>query len=131
MTYSLHLWGVNKATSCRFPSIGGTTLGNFCHHDRSFLKDAWMVLGDNFLEVSNSNMIFNEFNISAINLIQNEQVKLDEICLDTQGHFKAHLSNFMDVLGHLTSKLHETRNTDYTCYNNSFKDLKTSLIIHK
>ena len=94
--------------------VGEAALGSLCNKLGSFLKDAWMVLGDNFLEVSNSNMIFNEFNISAINLIQNEHVKLDETCLDTQGHFKAHLSNFMDVLARLTSKL--PRNSTHFLY---------------
>ena len=40
-----------------------------------------------------------------MNFMYKEHVKLNETCLDTQGHFKAHLSNIMDVLGRLTSKL--------------------------
>ncbi len=43
-----------------------------------------------------------------MNFIQNKQAKLDETWLDTQFHFKAHISKIMDVLGHLTPKLHET-----------------------
>ena len=91
-----------------------------------FLKVSSMALGDNFLDVFNPNTIVYEINISHITFIQNKHVKLNETCLDTQGHFKAHLSNIMNVLGRLTSKLHETQHTAYTCYNNSFKDLKTS-----
>ena len=64
-----------------------------------------MVLGNVGLSVSNPNMILNEFRISPMNFIQNEHVKLDETCLDTQGSFKATLSNVIDVLGRLTSKL--------------------------
>ena len=41
-------------------------------------------------------------------LILNEHVKLNTTCQDTQGYFKANLSNDKDVLGSLTSKLHET-----------------------
>ena len=43
-----------------------------------------------------------------MNFTQNEHVKLNETCLDTQGHFEEHLSNIMNVLGNLTSKLYET-----------------------
>ena len=60
---------------------------------------------------------------SHINFIQNKHVKLDKTCLDTQGCFKANLSNVMDIVGRLTSKLHETCHTAYIHYNNSFKDL--------
>ena len=48
-----------------------------------------------------------------MNLIQNEHIKLDETHLDVQGHFKAYLSNVLNVLGHLTSKIQETLNTAY------------------
>lgn len=53
-----------------------------------------------------------------MNLIQTEHVKLDETCQDPQGHFKENLSNVMDVLGCLTSKLHEFLRTAYKHYNN-------------
>ena len=43
-----------------------------------------------------------------MNLAQNKHVKLDEKVLDTQGHFKAHLSNVMDILECLTSKILKT-----------------------
>ena len=66
-----------------------------------------------------------------MNILKNEHVKLDETCLHTQGHFKATLSNVMDVLECLTPKLHETRHTAYIHHNNSFKDLITSLITPK
>ena len=66
-----------------------------------------------------------------MNFTQNEHVKLNETCLDTKGHFKATFSNFMDVLGRLTSKLHETQDIDYIRYNNFSKYLITSLITHK
>ena len=66
-----------------------------------------------------------------MNFIQNEHIKLDKTCLDTQGHFKANLSNFMDVLGLLTSKLHLNLHTYYIQNKNSFKDLITSLITTK
>ena len=61
-----------------------------------------------------------------MNFTQNKHVKLNETCLDTQGHFKAHLSNVMNVLGYLTSKLHENCHTTYIHHINSFKDLMTS-----
>ena len=43
-----------------------------------------------------------------MSFIQNKHVKLDETCIDKQGHFKACLSNIMYILGRLTSKLHKT-----------------------
>ena len=67
-----------------------------------------MVLDDICLDVSKPNMLIYEFRTSHINFIQNEQVKLDKTCKDTKGHFKSNLSNVMDVLGRLTSKLNET-----------------------
>ena len=53
-------------------------------------------------------MFVYEFKNYQINFILNKHVKLDETYIDTQGHFKANLSNIMDVLGLLTSKLYET-----------------------
>ena len=85
-----------------------------------------MVLGDNFPDVSNSITIFYKFNTSHMNFIQNEHIKFDKIRLDVQGHFKAYLLNVMDVLGHLTSKIHKNLKTDCKCYINSIKNLKTS-----
>ena len=67
-----------------------------------------MVLVDFFAEVYNLNMIVYDFITSNMNFTQNEHVKLDERCLDTQGRFKVTLSNIMDVLGHFTSKIYET-----------------------
>ena len=60
-----------------------------------------------------------------MNFVKNEHVKLDETCLDRHGHSEATLSNIMDVLESLTSKLEETRHTSYICYNKSIKDLIT------
>ena len=40
--------------------------------------------------------------------VQNEHVKIDDTYIDKQGRFKEKLSNVMDVLRRLTSKLHET-----------------------
>ena len=57
-----------------------------------------MVLGDVFPDVSYSNKLLYDFRTSHMNFIRKEHVKLDEICLDTQGHFKANLSNVMDIL---------------------------------
>ena len=73
-----------------------------------------MVLGDNFPDDSNPNIIFYKFNTSHMNFIQNEDVKLDETRLDVQGQLKTYLSNTLDVLGRLTSKIHETLTTAYT-----------------
>ena len=42
-----------------------------------------------------------------MSFIQNKHVKLDETYIYTQGHFKENFSNAMDILGRLTSKLHE------------------------
>ena len=67
--------------------------------------EPWLVLGDVCRYFSNPNMIVYEFRTSHMDFIQNKHVKHDETCIDTQGHFKAHLSNVMDVLGRLTSKL--------------------------
>ena len=58
-----------------------------------------------------------------MNFIQIEHVKLDETCQDTQGRVKANLSNVMDVVGRLTSKLDEAQHTTYKHYNNSNKVL--------
>ena len=98
----------NQATGRRLPSKGGTALGSFGHQHRSFLKDPWIVLGDVFPEVSNSKMLVYEFRTYHMNFIQNEHVKLNKTCIDTQGRFKANLLNVMDVLGRLTFKFHET-----------------------
>ena len=67
-----------------------------------------MVLGDVCSDISNPNMTVYKFITSHMNFIQNEDVKLNEICLHTQGCFKLTLSNVMDILGRLTYKLHET-----------------------
>ena len=75
-------------------------------------------------------MLVYEFNTSHTKFTQNEHVKLIKTCLDTQGLFKAHLLNVMDVLEHLTSKHLETLNTTYMHNINYFKDHKTSYIIH-
>ena len=71
-------------------------------------------------------MIFYDFRTYHMNFIQKKHRKLDETCLGTQGHFKAHVSNVMEVLGRLTSKLHETTHTTYKCYKKSLKDLINS-----
>lgn len=87
----------------------------------SLLKDPWIVLRDVFADLSNPNMTIYEFRTSNNNFIQNEQAKLDETCLNTEGYVKETLSNIIDVLGRLNSKLHENRYTDYIHHNNSFK----------
>ena len=92
----------------------------------SFLKDPWLVLEDVCPDFSKPNMILYEFITSHMIFIQNEHVNFDETCLDTQDNFKEHLSNVMDVLGCLTSKLHKAWQTAYMHNNNSFMDLKTS-----
>ena len=112
-TNSHHPRTIDQATGRRLASVGEDVLGSPSHQLGSFLKDPWIVLGNNFTDVSNLNIIVYEFDTSHINVIQNEHVKLDETCLDTRGHFQARLSNIMDVLGRLTSKLNETRHTNY------------------
>ena len=72
-----------------------------------------MVPGDNFPDVSNPNMIFYKFETFHMNFIQNEHIKLADSRLNVNGRLKAYLSNALDVLGHLTSKLHETLKTAY------------------
>ena len=62
-----------------------------------------------------------------MNFIKNKHVELDETRLDVQGRLKAHLSNALDVLGRLTSKLHETLTNAYKFYIKSIKNLKTPL----
>ena len=42
-----------------------------------------------------------------MNFIQNENIKHDETCLHTEGPFKSNLSNDMDFLERLTSKIHD------------------------
>ena len=81
-------------------------MGSLGSNKGSFLKDPWMVLVDVCPDVSNPNIFVFEFRTTHMNFIQNKHVKLDETCLDTQGRFKAKLSN--DVLRRLTFKLHET-----------------------
>ena len=63
--------------------------------------------------------------------IQNEHVKLDEKYIDTQVRLRTSLSNVMGILGCLTSTHHKNLHTAYIHYNNSFKDLVTSLITYK
>ena len=80
-----------------------------------------MVLRENFPDVSKLNMIIYKFITSHINFTKNEHVKLDETQLDAQGQFEAYLSNALDVLGRLTSKVNENLNTAYLFYINSCK----------
>ena len=67
-----------------------------------------MVFGDNFPDSSSPNTIFYEFRTYHMSLLKNKHVKHDETYIDTQGRFKAIVSNIMDILGRLTSKLHKT-----------------------
>ena len=60
-----------------------------------------------------------------MSFIKNKYVKLDKTYIDMQDHFKVNLLNIKDVLGRLTSKIHETGQTAYINYNNSFKDLES------
>ena len=69
-------------------------------------------------------MILYKFNTYHINFIQNEHVRFNKTFLNIQGRLKAYLSNTLDVLGRLTSKLIETLTTAYKWYINSFKNLK-------
>ena len=90
-----------------------------------------MVLGYNFPDFSNPNTIVYKFNTSQMNFILLEDVKLDETRLDVQGRLKAYLSNALEVLCCLSSKIHETSNTAYKWYNNSYKNIKTPWNTHK
>ena len=72
-------------------------MGSLGHHNGSFLKDPWMVLGDVYPNVSNPNILVYNIRTSHINFIQCEHVELDETCIDTQGRFKAKLSNVKNV----------------------------------
>ena len=72
-------------------------LGSFGSMKGSFLMDPWMLFGDICLDVSNPNMLVYDLMTSHTNFTQNKYIKLDETCQDTQGHFKARLSNVMDV----------------------------------
>ena len=108
-----------------------TALGSFSHQHGSFLKEPWLVLGVVFPDFSNLKMILYYFITYHMNFLKNEQLKLEETSLDTQGHFYANFLNVTDVLWGLTSKLHETWHNTYICFNVSFKDLKTSWIPHK
>ena len=72
-----------------------------------------MVLGDNFPNILNPNMIFYRFNTSHMHFFQNEHVELNETLLDVQGQLKAYVSHVMNVFGRLTSKNNETINTSY------------------
>ena len=53
-------------------------LGSFGNKEGSFLKDPWLVLGEFYLDVSNLNMLVYEFRTSHINIIKNEQARLDK-----------------------------------------------------
>ena len=55
-----------------------------------------------------------KFNTYHMNFIQNEHVKLNKTILDIKGRLKEYLSNALDVLGRLTSKLHKSLTTTYT-----------------
>ena len=66
-----------------------------------------------------------------MSFIQNKHIKLDETCIGTQCCFKENLSNVMDVLGRLTSKLYENLHTSDLHHNKSFKDLITSRTTYK
>ena len=104
--------GIDWPTGRWLPTVGWAVLDSFSQQFGSFLKDPWRVLGDVFLDISNPKMILFDFITSHMNFIQNEHVKLDKTCIDTQGCFKANLSNVMDILGRLTSKLHEIWHAD-------------------
>ena len=107
-TNSHHPRTIDQDTGCLLASVGEAVLGSPGHQLGSILKDPWMVLIDNFKVISYPNTTAYYFNTSLINFIKNELVKLYVRFLDTQGHIKAYLSNIMDVLRHLTSKLRET-----------------------
>ena len=92
---------------------------SFNSREGSFLKDPRLVLGDFCPDVSNSNIFIYEFRTSHINFIQ-KNIKLNETCQDKQGRYKATLLNVIDILGPVTSKLHETWQTFYKKYNNSY-----------
>ena len=102
-----HLRGVNQGTGRRLPFVGGLPR-QFLPQHGSFLKDPWLVYDDVFPDVSNPNMIVYDSSTTYVNFIQNSDEKLDETCLDTQGYFKAHLLNVIDVLKRVTSKPNET-----------------------
>ena len=103
--HDTHRRGINCPTSRLLTLSFGAVLAS---RKGSFLKDPWLVLGDVFPDVFNPNMIVCEFISSHMNFLHNELVKPDKTCIDTQGCFKLTLSNVMDILGRLTSKLHET-----------------------
>ena len=88
----------------------------------SFLKDPLLVLGD----VSNPHMIFYELRTSQTIFIQNELVKVEENRPDVQGWLKAYLSNALDVLFCLTSKLNKIKHTACTYYIKSINEHRTS-----
>ena len=73
-------------------------MGSLVHELGSFLKEPLMVLGDVFSDDSKPSMFVYDFRTSHMNFIQNEHVKLDKTCIDTQGHFKANLLNVIKVL---------------------------------
>ena len=57
-----------------------------------------MVLEDFYPDSSNPNVFLYEFNTFRMKFINNDQVKLDETCQDTQDCFKANLSNLRTFL---------------------------------
>lgn len=95
-----NLRGIDQAIGSRLQSVGRLPLGSYGHKHGSLLKDSCFVLGGVFLYVSNQSIIFYEVMTWNMNFIQNEEVKLDETCLETRGHFNAHFQmslKFLDV----------------------------------
>ena len=101
----------------------------FGHQHGSFLKNPWLVLGDVCPDVSNQTWF--SMSLALLKLISLEKTRKNLWNMLNTQVFKEHLSNVMEVLGRLTSKLHETWHTAYVWYKNSFKNLKTSWITHK
>ena len=109
MRLLLHIRTTNGTHRLAYePSFASVIWGRLGHQLGSFLKDPWIVLGDVYPDVSNPNIIVYDFRTYKMNFIQNAQVKVDKTCLETQSRSKPNLSNTMDVLGRLTSKLLKT-----------------------
>ena len=86
---------------------------------------------ESYPDVYTSNMFIFKFSTYNMIFIVNEHIKSDETYFGTKGHFKENLSNIMDILGRLTSKLHKTWRTFFKNHINSFKNHISTFITHK
>ena len=57
----------------------------------SSFKASYEYYLESYPDISHQNMFAYNFRTYYMSFVKNEHIKLDETCIDTQGHFKANL----------------------------------------